>query len=347
MERIEKLRQKLIDFDGFYITSRAGIFYYSGFTSEDAALIITRSEMILITDSRYLIQAKNQAPNFRIYNSADGINKLFSNLKLQKIGYEENYLTMAEYNRLKENSKADLSFAGEIISEPRRIKSPNEIKKINAAESLGDAAFSHILTKIHAGITELEVALEIESFMRKNGASGTSFETIVASGVRSALPHGVATDKVIENGDFVTMDFGCILDGYCSDMTRTIVVGKASSKQREIYNIVLNAQKEAIKAISPNVACKTIDEAARNIINAAGYGAQFGHSLGHSVGIEIHESPNFSPKSCDCIQYGNVITVEPGIYIEDFGGVRIEDVIAITPENILNLTKSEKELIII
>lgn len=347
MNRIERLTCKLNAAEGAYITSRAGIFYYSGFTSEDAALVITKKDAVLITDSRYLIQAKIQAPNFRIYNIADGLDKLFGELALERLGFEEAYMTVSEYERLKDASKAELSAMGKEIAEPRRIKEPGEIEKIRAAESLGDAAFSHVLTKLHAGMTELEAAFEIESFMRKNGASGTSFETIVASGKRSALPHGTATEKVIENGDFVTMDFGCVLDGYCSDMTRTVVIGAASEKQREIYNVVLSAQRAAIAAACEGIACSEVDKVARDIIKEAGYGDCFGHSLGHSVGVEIHENPNFSPRSGDCTQCGNVITVEPGIYIEGFGGVRIEDIVAITPKNVQNLTKSEKELIII
>ena len=195
-------------------------------------------------------------------------------------------------------------------------------------------------------MTEREVALELEFYMRKNGASGTSFDTIVASGKRSSMPHGVAMDKVIGIGDFVTIDFGCRLDGYCSDMTRTLLIGKCSDRQREIYDTVLKAQKAAIAAIKPGVKCSEIDAVARNIIKEAGYGDNFGHSLGHSVGIEIHEKPNFAPKSCDIVEIGNVRTVEPGIYIEGFGGVRIEDVIAVS-ENNINLTKTCKDLTIL
>ena len=346
MNRLEILKDALPDGACFYITSRANIFYYSGFTSEDAALIITRDRQILATDSRYLVQAKTQSPGFEIFNVANG-----SPIKAaapKRIGFESNYLTYAEFKKLETSADgAELFAADNEISSPRRIKDEGEIKKILAAEALGDAAFSYVLNIIHAGMTEKEVAYEIESYMRKNGASGTSFETIVASGVRSALPHGTASDKIIENGDFVTMDFGCVLDGYCSDMTRTVVIGRASERQKEIYNVVLSAQKAAIKEISAGKKCSDIDAAARKIIEDAGYGKYFGHALGHSVGIEIHEMPCFSPKSKDLAETGNVITVEPGIYIEGFGGVRIEDVVAISPKYAANLTKSEKDLIII
>ena len=181
--------------------------------------------------------------------------------------------------------------------------------------------------------------------MRKQGASGLSFDTIAASGVRSAMPHGLVSEKVIESGDFLTLDFGCVYNGYCSDMTRTVAVGKASEKQREIYSIVLNAQESAIAAIQPGKACNEIDAVARNIIRDAGYGDNFGHGLGHSVGIEIHENPSFSPGCTEIIKPGHVITVEPGIYIENFGGVRIEDLVVITEDGIINTTSSPKMLI--
>lgn len=344
MDRISKLRALLPAGAGAYITSRANIFYYSGFTSEDAALIITPEQCILVTDSRYLIQAKQQAPDFTVVDIRDGLSKIFENLDITVLGYEENYLTCAGFSKL-QGLSFETAPMQEIIWAPRRNKEPAEIRKIHAAEELGDAAFSHILNFLRVGKTEQEIALELEYFMKQNGAQGLSFETIVASGVRSAMPHGTASSKVIETGDFVTMDFGCVLDGYCSDMTRTVVMGKANDRQKEIYETVLSAQKAALAEIACGKSCSEIDAVARNVISNAGYGENFGHSLGHSVGIEIHENPNFSPRSTDFVENGHVITVEPGIYIENFGGVRIEDVIAVENGRVLNLTASPKELI--
>lgn len=344
MDRCKKLCTALAEGAGVYISSYANIFYYSGFTSEDARLILTPGKRILITDSRYFIQAKMQAPDFQIADSREGLEKIFAELGIKELGFEEEYLTYAEFEGLK-SLHVPLKPMQKEISAPRRIKDAVEIKKIHAAEQLGDAAFSHILSFLHAGLTEREVALELEYFMRKNGASKLSFDTIVASGVRSAMPHGVASDKEIEIGDFVTMDFGCVLDGYCSDMTRTVVVGKASQRQKEIYAVVKKAQEAALSAIACGMLCSQIDEIARRVIGEAGYGENFGHSLGHSVGIEIHESPNFSPKCQEVITNGHVITVEPGIYIEGLGGVRIEDVIAVQNGNVRNLTASPKEFI--
>jgi len=348
MKRLEALRKVMSEFDAFYITGKANIFYYSGFTSEDAALVITPDRAVIISDSRYTVQAKEQAKGFEFFNISEGLEKIFSEIKAKRIGYEENYLTVGAFERLKKSAVGKEFFnAGDLISKPRREKEPEEIEKIRLAEELGDAAFSHILKHLHVGMSEKEAAFEIETFMKKNGASGLSFETIVASGLRSAMPHGTASDKIIGTGDFVTMDFGCVLDGYCSDMTRTVVMGKADERQKEIYNVVLQAQNTAISSIKEGVACADVDAVARKVIEDAGYGQYFSHSLGHSVGIEIHESPNFSPKSNDFVKVGNVITVEPGIYIEGFGGVRIEDIVAITPKNVANLTKSKKDLIII
>lgn len=234
-----------------------------------------------------------------------------------------------------------------MISEQREIKDEEEIAKIRAAEKLGDEAFSYVLNFIKPGISELDVAFELEFFMRKNGASGLSFDTIAASGIRSAMPHGVASEKIIEKGDLLTLDFGCVLDGYCSDMTRTVAVGSIDSKGKEIYETVLAAQKAGLEYIAKGKVCSGADAAARKVITEAGYGKNFGHALGHSVGIEIHESPTLSPKCDKILVPGNVVTVEPGIYIENFVGVRIEDLVLITDSGVENFTHSEKELIIV
>lgn len=345
MTRCDKLRQALKDNEGVVLSGYPNIFYYTGFTSEDALVFITHERKILVTDSRYTVQAKLEAPDFEIRDISEGVAKIASLLDCEVLGFEENVVTVSGLAGFQKFGKK-LVPMNDVISGPRKIKSDAEIKRIAAAEALGDKAFEDFVSNFRHGMTEREVALELEFFMRKNGASGTSFETIVASGKRSSMPHGVATDKVIGIGDFVTIDFGCRLDGYCSDMTRTLVVGKCSDRQREIYETVLKAQTEAIKAIKPGAKCSDIDAVARNIITEAGFGENFGHSLGHSVGIEIHEKPNFAPRSEDFVEIGNVITVEPGIYIDGFGGVRIEDVIAVG-ENNINLTKTCKELTIL
>ena len=343
--RVNNLLLSIEDGCGVIITSRANIFYYSGFTSEDATLLITKTRRILVTDSRYTYQAKVEAPTFEIRNVSEGIVAIAKELDCESLCFEENTVTVSEFALFQKFGKKLIPSA-KTIARPRYIKEGAEIEKIKKAEELASAAFDALLSELHTGMTENEVALFLEFYMRKNGASGLSFPTIVARGVRSCMPHGEATDKVIEAGDFVTIDFGCILDGYCSDMTRTVVMGKASERQKEIYDIVLLAQISAIDAIKVGKPCSEIDGVARKIITDAGYGENFGHSLGHSLGIEIHESPNFSSKSEDLCQIGNVITVEPGIYIDGFGGVRIEDVVVIG-ETVQNLTKSCKDFTII
>ena len=345
-QRIDKLRALIKDDEAVFISSYPNIFYYSGFMSEDGYLLISHEKLLLITDSRYTIQAKEQASSFEIIDIKSGWEKIFENIGCNYIGYEEEHLTVKQYNSLKEklNGKELIPMQSEINS-LRKIKDKREIEKISTAEKIGDEAFSYILEKIKCGKSEIEIALELEFFMKKNGASALSFETIAASGVRSAMPHGRASDKTIENGDFLTLDFGCVYEGYCSDMTRTVVVGKANDRQKEIYSTVLKAQTAAISTLCAGKKCNEVDAVAREIIAAAGFGENFGHGLGHSVGIEIHEAPSLSPKCDEIICAGNVLTVEPGIYIEGFGGVRIEDLIAVTDDGIINMTSSPKQLI--
>lgn len=343
--RIDKLLSTISD-EAVLITGKANIFYYSGFRSEDSYLLISKNSRIIVTDSRYTIQAREQAPDFELCDITLGTEKIFERISEENILFEEDCITAGRLEKFKNAApKKTFTAAQKTINVPRYVKDKSEIKKIAEAEKIGDDAFSYILDFIRVGKTEREIALELEFFMKKQGAQALSFDTIAASGKRSAMPHGLASDKTLENGDFLTLDFGCIFEGYCSDMTRTVVVGKADEKQKEIYNIVLSAQENALLAISPGKKCADIDSTARSVIERAGYGRNFGHSLGHSAGIEIHENPVFSPKSMDITEVGHVITVEPGIYIDNFGGVRIEDLVAVTKDGIVNLTHSPKELL--
>lgn len=344
--RINKLTAKLGENEGVLITGKPNIFYYSGFTSEDAYLYISPNSRYIVTDSRYTIQAKQQAPDFELFS--EKVTELLKKVDEKCVWIEDGFMTVSELNRLRKECESIEFVPNQAeISNIRYIKDNEEIKKIAAAEALGDAAFEYILPRIKCGMSELEVAIELEFFMRKNGASCLSFETISASGVRSAMPHGTASDKIIKKGELLTLDFGCVLDGYCSDMTRTVGIGFLGEREKEIYDIVSKAQNEALSKIRADIKCSEADGFARNIISDSGYGKCFGHSLGHSLGIEIHESPNLSPRSEDTLMPGNVVTVEPGIYIEDFGGVRIEDVVAVTADGCINLTHSDKSLIIL
>lgn len=349
LSRVNKLCEKLYDNEAVFISSYPNIFYYSGFTSEDAYLIISHNERILITDSRYTIQAHNQAQDFEIVDLTEGFKKIFERVSASYIGFEEDVVSVSLSQKLQTAFavKKTLVPMQKKISSLRQIKDNDEICHIREAERLGDEAFTYVLDKIKVGATEREIALELEFFMKRHGASALSFDTISASGIRGAMPHGVATDKPLEDGDLLTLDFGCVYEGYCSDMTRTVALGHVNDKQKEIYDTVLKAQLAALEIIKPGIKCADVDAAARKVIEDAGYGKNFGHALGHSVGIEIHETPVFSTKSKDIVQTGHVITVEPGIYVENFGGVRIEDLTAVTDNGIENLAHSPKELIIL
>ena len=344
--RIERLLSNIGEGCAAFISGYPNIFYYSGFTSADARLIISKNTRLLLTDPRYTIQARRQARGFDTADIGGGWEKIFKAVGEEKIAFEEDRLSVGEYKRLKAAAPGKIFVhAQESIDMPRRVKDAEELELIAAAERIGDEAFLHILDVLRPGMTEREAALELETHMKKNGASGLSFETIAASGVRSAMPHGAASEKRIERGELLTLDFGCIYKGYCSDMTRTVVLGKADERQREIYSVVLRAQETALGGISEGIGCAEADALARRVIEEAGYGAYFTHALGHSVGVEIHERPNFSPKSRDRLEEGNVMSVEPGIYIDGFGGVRIEDLIAVSGGKTVNFTNSPKELI--
>lgn len=324
--------------------------YLTNFTGDESYLLVTKKDSYFITDGRYTEQARSEVFNCKILEYKgrieDFIAGILFELNIKSIGIEEDTLTLKEYEKYKEAFKdIEIKRLGDTIKDLRVIKDKSELELIDKAAGIADEAFNYILPFIKEGAIEKEVALELETYMRRLGADGVSFETIVASGKRSSLPHGLASDKVIERGDFVTLDFGCIYKGYCSDMTRTVVVGKASEEQKEIYETVLEANKAVIENLKPNMTCSEIDSVAREIIEIKGYGDKFVHSLGHGVGREIHELPRVSSSVKEVLTSGMVITDEPGIYIEGFGGVRIEDLLVVTSEGCKVLSKSPKHLI--
>ncbi|AOT68166.1 M24 family metallopeptidase [Geosporobacter ferrireducens] len=348
--RIAKLRKLLeeMKLDSALIYKPENRRYMSGFTGTSGYVFITTDKAYFITDFRYVEQAAVQCKGYEIlqHSSEKTLYQILEGFPIQHMGFEGDFVTYQEYKELTEKlPRIAFESLGSTLEKLRIIKDDQEIALIEKAAKITDEAFSHICRYIKPGVTEWEIALELESFMKKKGASATSFDSIVASGKRSSLPHGVASDKMIETGDFVTLDFGCVYQGYCSDMTRTIVVGKASEKQREIYTIVLDAQLKALAFIKPGVTGIEVDRVARDIISAKGYGAYFGHGLGHGVGLEVHESPRLSPLGKDVLQPGMIVTDEPGIYLPDFGGVRIEDLVLVTETGHRTLSKSTKELI--
>lgn len=340
-------------YDAILISDRSNIRYLSGFTGTFAYLVISKDKAFIMTDSRYTMQARQQSVHFSLvklerYTPPMSIAKLCEQQNWAVLAFERNDLSFDFYDRLKSCfGRANLMPIEKAVEQFRAVKDEDEIEKIRIAEHIGDAAFAHVLEIIKPGMTEKEVAFEMELAMRRQGASGLSFDTIVASGVRSAMPHGVASDKKIENGDLVVFDFGCVYDGYCSDMTRTIGIGQLSEAQKDLYALVLKAQTAALKMARADVVGEKMQDLVQGIFDKAGFGSYFGHGLGHSVGLAIHEEPRFSRNVKEQIPAGTVISVEPGLYVPGIGGVRIEDLIVLTPQGYDNLAQSPKELIIV
>lgn len=350
--RVEQLLNQFesLEIEALLLSSAYNRRYISGFTGSSGYVYLSKTQRLFLTDFRYMEQAQTQCPGFKIVDfmkrglvtelndalAADGVNKC---------GYENKTMTVYEYSQLDKDLNVALMPLHDTVEEIRMIKDAAEIASIKAAATIGDKTFSHIISFIKPGMTELEIALEMEYHMKKLGATKLSFDTIVASGTRSSLPHAQPSSKKLEIGDFVTLDFGCIYEGYCSDMTRTFVVGKASVKQKQVYQTVAKAQLAALEALKAGLLGVEVDKVARDVIEAAGYGAYFGHGLGHSLGLEVHENPRLSPQGKTRLVENMIVTVEPGVYIPDFGGVRIEDLVCVTHEGYENFCTSTKELI--
>jgi Xaa-Pro aminopeptidase len=352
--KLEKIRNRFkeLSIDGLLITSEFNRRYMTGFTGTAGVAVISEEKAIFITDFRYTEQAAKQIEGYDIVKHSgpiiDEVANIVSKLGIKKLGFEQDHLTYQAYSSFNQAlSKTELIPVSGAVEKLRLIKSPSEIKILKEAAMIADAAYKHILTYVKPGQKEIEVANELEFFMRKNGAASSSFDIIVASGYRSALPHGVASDKEIEKGDFVTLDFGAYYKGYCSDITRTFAVGEPSDELKKIYSIVLEAQLRGMNGIKPGMKGKAADALTRDYITEQGYGECFGHSTGHGLGMEVHESPALSSRSDTILKPGMVVTVEPGIYVAGLGGVRIEDDIVITDTGNESLTHSPKDLIIL
>ncbi|MDB5084860.1 MAG: Xaa-Pro dipeptidase [Bacilli bacterium] len=353
--RVEQLRETMRQgqIEALLITGPENRRYMTGFSGTSGYVLITGQDALLLTDSRYVIQASKEAPDFEVIqhgvNFALTLANEIQRREIRQIGFEKEVVTFALYEQLSSQLQGiELVPVGALVDRLRQVKDDGELSLIREAARIADAAFDYILGFMRPGLRETEVALELEFFMRKNGASSTSFDTIIASGHRSSLPHGVASDKVLMKGDFVTLDFGAYYRGYCSDITRTVVLGPGPSvQQNKIYSIVLEAQLRALENLRAGLTGKQADALARDVIKSAGYDGQFGHSLGHGIGLAIHEGPRLSAASEDLLVPGMVVTVEPGIYVADFGGVRIEDDVLITGDGIEILTHSPKELIVL
>ena len=351
MEKLKNLRNKMREeqIDGLLVASPINRRYITGFTGTAGVALITEDEAVFITDFRYTAQAVEEATNFTIIEHkvaiVDEIAKQIKQLHIEKLGFEQDHITYAIYKQYEEKFFTMLVPVTNIIESLRLIKTPTELQLLRDAAEIADAAFDHILTVIQPGVKEITVANELEFFMRDQGATSSSFDIIVASGYRSALPHGVASEKEIVSGELVTMDFGALYKGYCSDITRTVAVGTISEELNNIYHIVLEAQKRGVAGIKAGMTGKEADDLTRSYITEKGYGANFGHSTGHGIGLEVHENPRLAASSTDVLIENMVVTVEPGIYVSNVGGCRIEDDIIITETGNEVITHSPKELI--
>jgi len=355
-QRLQKLRERLAadGFDGLLVTGAENRFYLSGFTGSAATLLVTMEEAFLFTDFRYVEQAAQEASAFTIERIGQSVAETVAGkakaLGIKRLGFEPHQLTYKQYlDYQTQFDFLDFTPAKDLVEDIRLVKDADELGLIKQAVRIADAAFAHILKYLKPGVREDEIAFELEYFMRREGASGCAFDFIVASGWRSAMPHGVASAKPLAAGELVTIDMGAVYKHYCSDITRTVVLGEGPDlpKQQQVYEIVLAAQLAGIKAARPGCYGTEVDKAARDVINAAGYGDYFGHSLGHGVGLAIHEGPCFAPRDTTYLTPGMVVTVEPGIYLPGWGGVRIEDMVVLVENGCEVLTNAPKELIII
>lgn len=362
ISRLERLMKKLPFYecdkkvDAAMIFSEINRMYFSGFKSSNGVILLTRNECYFITDFRYYEAAINNIKNMKVVIASDLKKDLLEIIKkhnIKNILLECNGLSLAESLKFEKwIEKENVSFIKstileDIISSIRSIKENKELKNIKVAQEISEKALNELLSTLKPGMREKEIAFNLEILIRKEGAEATSFDLIVASGKNSSMPHAVPTDKPLENGDFITIDMGAVYNGYRSDMTRTVALGRISEKQRSVYNLVLAAQNKAIKSIKSGVLCKKIDKIVRCFIYENGYEGCFGHALGHGVGLEIHESPFLSARSKQVLKSGMVVTIEPGIYLKNEFGVRIEDIVVVTEQGCQNLTFANKELVVI
>ena len=349
--RIERLRALLTEkvVDAVLVTKEENVHYFSGFRGDSTALLVTHEQLLLVTDSRYTEQASTEAALYEIVEQRDGLYRKVAELAVEAgvvaLGYEGTALVCDQYEKLKE-MLGEISFDTSLALDAlRQVKDADEIALIRRACAIADEGFAHIIRYIQPGMTEMEVAAELEHYMRTLGSERPAFQTIIASGVRGSLPHGVASDKVIARGELVTMDFGAVCAGYHSDITRTICVGRADVRQREIYDAVLSAQMRALAALRSGVTGIEVDRIARDSLAEKNFEQYFGHGLGHSLGLEIHEEPRLSKAGKHIMQPNMLITDEPGVYIPGWGGIRIEDTVLITADGSEPLTRAPKEFI--
>ena len=354
MNHLKQIAARLPEYglDAMLLNSEPGEYYAVGFHGE-GNVVVTAQGCFYFTDSRYievanhLITGAEIAMTGRSRNYRAMVQEVVDRCRIRKLGFEEGYLSVADYNLWKEGLTAELVPAQKLVNSLRAAKDDGEIALMTKAQEITDRAFSEILKFIQPGMTEQEIAAKLQYDMLRFGAEQMSFDPIVVSGPNGSLPHGIPSAKQVQQGEFITMDFGCKYGGYCSDMTRTVALGEPTGEMQKVYQTVLEAQLAGIAVTKAGVPGKRIDAAARKVIEDAGYGEYFGHGYGHSLGIEIHESPNANTREETLLPVGAVVSAEPGIYLPGKFGVRIEDVTVLTADGCMVLTKSPKELIIL
>lgn len=349
-QRLGKLRARLREnnLEAIFVSNPVNCRYLSGFTGSSVYLLIMLEEAFLLTDFRYLDQALEEAPLFSLIPIRNSFTTTFEELVkkkcLKKMGFEENHLTVYWYETLKKIlGEVELIPLYQEIENLRAVKDEGEISLLQEAAKITERCFEKILHYLKPGVIEEDIANELEYMLKKEGAQKAAFDFIVASGKRSALPHGAASKKKVEPGDMVVIDFGIYYKGYCSDMTRTVAVDYIGERERRLYKLVLSAQKEAIQGIREGITGEEADALARQVIAEAGYGENFGHGLGHGVGLEVHEEPRLSANNKSILKRGMVVTVEPGVYFSGWGGIRIEDMVVIRKNKCELLTQKYKE----
>jgi len=341
--------------DSMLITGEANRFYASGFhsTGTDGVALVTRDHAWYFTDSRYIEAAGRQVQGAEISMTGRGrgyttlVEELVQSRKLKRLGFEDAYMTVSDYEGYRKALSCQLVPAAGLLAELRQVKDREEQDCMIAAQRIAEKAFTEILNELRPGVTEKEVAARLQYLMLHYGAENMSFDPIAVSGANGSMPHGVPSEKPLAAGEFLTMDFGCIKNGYCSDMTRTVAIGFATEEMQLVYHTVLAAQAAGIAAAKAGATGAEVDGAARRIIANAGYGEFFGHSFGHGVGVEIHEAPNATPGNERPLPAGAVISAEPGIYLPGRLGVRIEDVVILKEGGCTDITKAPKELMIL
>ena len=357
MNHFDKIARHLEEnqLDAMLLTGEANRLYASGFhsTGTDGVALVTKEKTYYFTDSRYTEAAARYVQGAELQEVGRGrgyatlIGEAIAEQNICRMGFEDAYMTVQDYERYRKALACELVPATELLWQLRMVKDDEELDAIMAAQRIAEKAYDEILNEVRPGITEKEIAARLQYLMLHYGASDMSFDPIVVSGPNSSLPHGVPSERVIQDGEFVTMDFGCIYKGYCSDLTRTVAVGSATEEMQQVYQTVLSAQLAGIAAARAGVLGCEIDRAAREVIAAAGYGNCFGHGFGHGIGVEIHEAPTASPAYEKPMPAGAVISAEPGIYLPGKFGVRIEDMILLTEDGCRNLTRASKELTIL